>query len=53
MDANHQKEQLDNMDCNELKEYIIDKALRFGGFPDIAKDLFKYKCEVNNIIGEM
>lgn len=46
MDAKYQKEQLDNMDCNELKEYIIEKALSFGGFPDIAKDLHKYKCEL-------
>lgn len=48
MDARIQKDDLSQMSCLELKEYIIDKALNVGGFPDIAKDLFKYKCEVAN-----
>jgi len=49
MDAKIQKDILNQMSCLELKEYIIDKALNVGGFPDIAKDLFKYKCEVDYI----
>lgn len=53
MDAKAQKEKLDSMNCNELKDYIIDKAIKPGGFPSIAKDLFKYKCELKDIVGEM
>lgn len=53
INAAEQKDDLSIMNCDELKEYIIDKAINSGGFPDIAKDLHKYKCELNNIVGEL
>ncbi len=46
IDAINQKETLSNMSCLQLKEYLIEKATTTSGFQDVAKQLFKYKCEI-------
>ena len=46
LDADVQKEELRNMSCDELRNYLIEKATTNVGFQGIAKQLFKYKCEI-------
>ena len=46
IDAQNQKEELSNMSCLELNEYLIEKAFGIGGFQGIAEKLYKYKCVV-------
>jgi len=45
-DGTQQKDEIKQMDCKELKNYILDKTINGGGFTGMAKDLFKFKCEV-------
>ena len=45
--ADFEKEKISKMDCKELRDYIIEREINKQGFPDIAKSLHKYKCEVD------
>lgn len=46
IDGQQQKDELSNMSCEELRQYLIEKADGISGFQGMAKQLFKYKCEV-------
>lgn len=46
IDGQQQKDELSDMSCEELRQYLIERADGISGFQGMAKQLFKYKCDV-------